>query len=133
MPKFPIYTTFLPEDARACIGQVHEHTRPALEMLKKEGLRWEGYVDIFDGGPTVEAYIDDVRAVRLSRLCQVEIATGLETGERPNWLVSTTEMVGFRAAWVGRGPGEDGTLALSEEEARRLDVSAGDTLRILET
>lgn len=67
MPKFPIYTTFMAEEARACIGQVHRHTRPALEMLKKEGLRWEGYIDIFDGGPTVEAYIDDVRAIRNSR------------------------------------------------------------------
>ncbi len=55
MPKFPIYTPFLSEEARACIGQVHEDTRPALAMLKKEGLRWEGFIDIFDGGPTVEA------------------------------------------------------------------------------
>ncbi|SDM27504.1 arginine succinyltransferase [Modicisalibacter muralis] len=133
MPKFPIYTTFLPEDARACIGQVHEHTRPALEMLKKEGLRWEGYVDIFDGGPTVEAYIDDVRAVRLSTLCQVEVTANLETSERPSWLAATTGMADFRAAWVGRGPNADGTLALTEEEARRLNVGAGDSLRILET
>nr|WP_298374882.1 arginine N-succinyltransferase [uncultured Halomonas sp.] len=133
MPKFPIYTPFLSEQARACIGQVHEHTRPALGMLKKEGLRWEGYIDIFDGGPTVEAYIDDVRAIRLSRLCPVEIASNLESGERPEWLVSTTAMVDFRAAWVGRGPGEDGTLALTKEEARRLDVNAGDFLRVLET
>ncbi|WP_048308654.1 arginine N-succinyltransferase [Halomonas sp. PR-M31] len=133
MPKFPIYTPFLSEQARACIGQVHEHTRPALGMLKKEGLRWEGYIDIFDGGPTVEAYIDDVRAIRLSTLCPVEIASNLESGERPEWLVSTTAMVDFRAAWVGRGPGEDGTLALTKEEARRLDVNAGDFLRVLET
>ncbi|HET8790517.1 MAG TPA: arginine N-succinyltransferase, partial [Modicisalibacter sp.] len=133
MPKFPIYTTFLPEDARACIGQVHEHTRPALEMLKKEGLRWEGYIDIFDGGPTVEAYIDDVRAVRLSTLCKVEVAASLETSERPCWLVATTEIADFRAAWVGRGPSDDGTLTLTEEEARRLDVATGDSLRVLET
>lgn len=133
MPKFPIYTTFMNEEARACIGQVHEHTRPALEMLKKEGLRWEGYIDIFDGGPTVEAYIDDVRAVRDSTLYQVEIAASLETSERPIWLASTTRMVDFYASWVGRGPGEDGTLALTEEEARRLNVSTGDFLRVLET
>lgn len=86
MPKFPIYTPFLSEEARACIGAVHEHTRPALEMLKKEGLRWEGYIDIFDGGPTVEAYIDDVRAVRDSASYPVEIVDEASSVDaRPGW------------------------------------------------
>ncbi|MBB3139444.1 arginine N-succinyltransferase [Halomonas organivorans] len=134
MPKFPIYTPFLSEEARACIGQVHEHTRPALAMLKKEGLRWEGFIDIFDGGPTVEAYIDDVRGVRLSRSCRVEVKAGeLAQAERPRWLAATTSMAGFRAAWLGRGPDDDGVVTLSEAEAARLEVGSGDTLRILDS
>ena len=134
MPKFPIYTPFLSDEARACIGQVHEHTRPALAMLKKQGLRWEGYIDIFGGGPTVEAYIDDVRGVRLSRRCRVEVKAGsLEQSPRPRWLAATTGMAGFRAAWLGRGPDEEGVVTLDEAEARRLEVAAGDTLRILDT
>ncbi|MFD2191009.1 arginine N-succinyltransferase [Pistricoccus aurantiacus] len=134
MPKFPIYTPFLSEEARACIGQVHEQTRPALEMLKKEGLRWEGYIDIFDGGPTVEAYIDDVRAIRVSRRCQVEIVEKSKPGEeRPSWLAATTNMLDFRAAWLGRGPGDEGVITLTEQEAKRLNVRSGDTLRVLET
>lgn len=134
MPKFPIYTPFLSEAARACIGQVHEHTRPALAMLKKEGLRWEGFIDIFDGGPTVEAYIDDVRGVRLSQRYQVKVESGpREPTTRPRWLAATTGMAGFRAAWLGRGPDVDGVVTLDEAEARRLEVGAGDTLRILDT
>ncbi|MCS2608681.1 arginine N-succinyltransferase [Halomonas dongshanensis] len=133
MPKFPIYTTFMSDEARACIGQVHRHTRPALEMLKKEGMRWEGYIDIFDGGPTVEAYIDDIRAVRRSQLCQVEVSPNVAVTSESRWLAATTRMADFAAAWVGRGPASDGTLALSEDEARRLDVTTGDTLRLLDT
>jgi len=135
MPKFPIYTPFLSEAARACIGQVHEQTRPALAMLKKEGLRWEGYIDIFDGGPTVEAYVDDVRAVRASRVARVEIARdgGPTPPERPRWLAATTDMARFRAAWVSRGPDAEGIVTLSDAEARRLEVAAGDALRILDT
>ncbi|WP_136248361.1 arginine N-succinyltransferase [Halomonas borealis] len=134
MPKFPIYTPFLSEEARACIGEVHEHTRPALAMLKKEGLRWEGFIDIFDGGPTVEAYIDDVRGVRLSRTCRVEVQAGeLSQDERPHWLAATTSMAGFRATWLGRGPDDDGVVTLSEAEAARLEVGSGDTLRILDS
>ncbi|MBB3191374.1 arginine N-succinyltransferase [Halomonas cerina] len=134
MPKFPIYTPFLSEAARACIGQVHEHTRPALAMLKQQGLRWEGYVDIFDGGPTVEAYIDDVRGVRLSQRCRVEVKAGEPAqAPRPRWLAATTAMVDFRATWVGRGPDANGVLTLDEAEAACLEVGAGDTLRILDT
>ncbi|QNI02195.1 arginine N-succinyltransferase [Halomonas sp. SH5A2] len=133
MPKFPIYTTFMSEDARACIGQVHRHTRPAMEMLRKEGLRWEGYIDIFDGGPTVEAYVDDVRAVRNSRLCQVEVAKSAPQESVSRWLAATTHMLSFTASWIGRAPTDDNTIVLSEAEAQRLNVTTGDHLRLLET
>ncbi|MGM0522409.1 MAG: arginine N-succinyltransferase [Pseudomonadota bacterium] len=133
MPKFPIYTTFMAEEARACIGQVHRHTRPALEMLKKEGLRWEGYIDIFDGGPTVEAYIDDVRAIRNSQLYTVEVTQSAAQESVSRWLATTTDMLTFTASWVGRAPRNDGTIVLSEQEAKRLGVATGDTLRLLET
>lgn len=133
MPKFPIYTTFMSEKARACIGQVHRHTRPALEMLKKEGLRWEGYIDIFDGGPTVEAYIDDVRAIRNSQLCQVEVSQNAPDESVSLWLAATTEMLNFCASWIGRGPTQENTIVLSQQEADRLGVTAGDHIRLLET
>ena len=133
MPKFPIYTTFMSEEARACIGQVHRHTRPALEMLKKEGLRWEGYVDIFDGGPTVEAYIDDVRAIRNSRLCQVEVSQSAPDESVSRWLAATTEMLNFTASWIGRAPTQENTIVLNQQEADRLGVTTGDHVRLLET
>ncbi|CAM3675269.1 arginine N-succinyltransferase [Halomonas sp. FME1] len=133
MPRFPIYTTFMAEEARACIGQVHRHTRPALEMLNKEGLRWEGYIDIFDGGPTVEAYIDDVRAVRNSRLCQVDVSSGAPQESVSRWLASTIQMRNFTASWIGRAPTHDNIIVLSEQEARRLGVTTGDFVRLLET
>ncbi|WP_083006578.1 arginine N-succinyltransferase [Halomonas sp. GT] len=133
MPKFPIYTTFMSEEARACIGQVHRHTRPALEMLKKEGLRWEGYIDIFDGGPTVEAYIDDVRAIRNSQLCQVEVSQNAPDESVSRWLAATTEMLNFTASWIGRGPSEENTIVLNPQEADRLGVTTGDHVRLLET
>ena len=133
MPKFPIYTTFMSEEARACIGQVHRHTRPALEMLKKEGLRWEGYIDIFDGGPTVEAYIDDVRAIRNSQLYQVEVSSNAPQESVSRWLAASTQMLNFTASWIGRGPADSSTIVLTPDEAKRLGVSTGDAVRLLET
>ncbi len=74
MPKHPIYTHFLSEEAQAVIGEVHPQTAPARAVLEKEGFRYRHYIDIFDGGPTLECDIDRVRAIRKSRL--VEVAEG---------------------------------------------------------
>lgn len=52
MPKHPIYTHFLSDEAQSVIGQVHPQTAPARAVLEKEGFRYRNYVDIFDGGPT---------------------------------------------------------------------------------
>jgi arginine N-succinyltransferase len=64
MPKYPVYSHLLSDSARQCIGKVHPNTEPALNMLKQEGFRYENYIAIFDGGPVMEAYIDDLRLVQ---------------------------------------------------------------------
>src|SRR5690554_7336923 len=63
MLKYPIYLLMLPESARAVIGRVHDNTRPALKMLEAEGFNFNGMVDIFDGGPVVEAFIYNIRSI----------------------------------------------------------------------
>src|SRR3546814_12797242 len=75
MPKFPLYTCFLSEDARAVIGQVHPDTEPALSMLKSEGFSYQGYVDIFDAGPAVECETGKIRAIRDSQALVLAIGT----------------------------------------------------------
>src|SRR6266704_6735351 len=71
MPRHPVYTALLPAEARAAIGEVHTDTLPARAMLESEGFRFEGYIDIFDAGPTFECFRDDIRAVRQSRVLPV--------------------------------------------------------------
>jgi arginine N-succinyltransferase len=38
--------------------------RAAMRMLESEGFAFEGYLDIFDGGPTMTAQTDQVHSVR---------------------------------------------------------------------
>ncbi|MFV2067392.1 MAG: arginine N-succinyltransferase, partial [Pirellulales bacterium] len=64
MPTHPIYIPLLPPEAQRAIGQVHEKTRPALEILKQEGFVLGGKVDIFDAGPIVVCPLDRIRSVR---------------------------------------------------------------------
>lgn len=79
MPRYPFYTRFLPASARQVIGKVHRQTEAAKRLLEHEGFRYEGCVDIFDAGPTLECYANRVRAIRDSYLAsqlQVEALHG---------------------------------------------------------
>jgi len=64
MPKHPVYIAMLDDDARSVIGVPHPTGRAAMRMLEDEGFRAEGYVDIFDGGPTMVARTDNVTSIK---------------------------------------------------------------------
>jgi arginine N-succinyltransferase len=64
MPRYPIYKDLLPADAQAVIGKPHPGAEPALALLKAQGFRLNNVVDIFDAGPSVEAFIDQIEIVR---------------------------------------------------------------------
>ena len=102
MPKHPIYTHFLSQEAQDVIGQVHPQTAPARAVLEKEGFRYRNYIDIFDGGPTLECDIDRVRAIRKSRL--VEVAEGQPAqGDFPACLVANENYHHFRVVLEKEG------------------------------
>lgn len=54
LPKYPIYINLLPMEAQVVIGNVHENTKPALNLLLKEGFKNTSLVDVFDAGPKIE-------------------------------------------------------------------------------
>lgn len=63
MPKHPIYTALLSDAARAVIGQPHDNGRAATKMLEAEGFRYDGYIDIFDGGPAMSVRTGQLRTI----------------------------------------------------------------------
>lgn len=135
MPKFPIYVPMLSEEAQAVIGKVHPHTEPALAMLKSEGFDFNGYVDIFDAGPSVSAKVKDIRAVRDSHIQQVGLS---ERGPEPDFtdkhgllLVSNRRFDDFRVLLVNRGAAGDDTVWLTRKQATTLNVNEGDTVRVV--
>src|SRR3546814_16588851 len=74
MPKHPIYTVLLSAEAQAVLGKVHPETAPALRFLEQERFRYQGYIDIFAGGPVFEAPLHAIRSVRRSLLITATIA-----------------------------------------------------------
>lgn len=126
MPKFPLYTCFLTDEARAVIGRVHPATEPALAMLKGEGFGFQGHVDIFDAGPSIEAPTDQIRAIADSQLLVLAIGTpGDEDGD---FLIHNRMLKECR---ITAAPAKvaAGTLIVEAAVARRLRLRAGDSVR----
>jgi arginine N-succinyltransferase len=127
MPPHPIYTVLLPQAAQNVMGKVHPQTAPALHLLTQEGFRYQGYIDIFDGGPTVEAPREDIRSIRRCQQAEVVIGTLADTGT-PS-LVANTRLQDFRCTHAALSV-VDGKVTLSPAMADALGVVAGDSLRI---
>ena len=123
MPKHPVYVAMLGEEAKKVIGVPHPTGRAAMRMLENEGFAFEGYVDIFDGGPTMTARTDQVRSVKASTPGTVG-AVDLDIGERS--ILATGTLGDFRACYGMREECEDGSLAIDQRAARLLDVAEGD-------
>jgi arginine N-succinyltransferase len=124
MPKHPVYIAMLPETARSAIGLPHPSGRAAMRMLEAEGFAYEGYVDIFDGGPTMTARTDRVKSIENATVAQLD-QVGLEGGDRA--LVATGELGSFRCAF-GRVLHTAAGCSLDADAARVLDVGPGDAI-----
>ena len=126
MPRYPVYVAMLPEAAQAVIGQPHDDSRPAMRMLEAEGLEWEGYVDIFDGGPTLTVRASDMRTLRDSVTAPARSAPdGAEL--TPN-LVSGGDLGTFRVRRGDAASGDGGAL-LGPELMK--EFPEGETVRLI--
>ena len=123
MPKHPVYVAMLDEDARRVIGVPHLSGRAAMRMLENEGFAYEGYVDIFDGGPSMTARTDQVTSVKDAAQARVT-AMDIEEGERA--ILATGNLADFRACYGARVLDEDGGIAIDSAAADVLNVSEGD-------
>jgi len=128
MPKHPLYIHYLTEEAQAVIGEVHPKTAPARAVLEAEGFRYLNYIDIFDGGPTLECDIDRIRAVRKSRV--VNVVKGKTEAEGPLCLVANSQYRQFRVALLPVDP-ESGSVQLTDAQMQALKCQPGDSLRVV--
>ncbi len=128
MPRLPVYVAYLPQEAQDAIGVTHVDTTPARRLLEQEGLHYEGYVDIFDAGPVLQARVSELRAVRESRIeTAVQGEAGL--GSVP-LLVSNTELADFRAI-IADAAAAGGRLPLGFDAMQALALTPGAPVRVM--
>ncbi|MFA5989358.1 MAG: arginine N-succinyltransferase [Sphingomonas sp.] len=96
MPKHPIYTAMLSDAARAVIGLPHPSGRAAMRMLENEGFTFDNYIDIFDGGPSMCARVDQMRTMREG---QTAIVTAIDGRGGEESLVAAGHLAQFRCAY----------------------------------
>lgn len=130
MPKYPIYVTLLPREAQDVIGLPFEGSRPAMLMLEREGFRWQGYVDVFDGGPTMQGERAVIRTVRISQ--RAEVADIIKSVEGTPIMLSNTVCESFRVCRAAMQNLGGGKVAIAQETAVLLGVHKGDMVRFAE-
>ena len=128
MPRQPMYVAYLPEDAQEVIGKVHRSTAPARKLLEQEGMHFEGYVDIFDAGPVLQARVSELRAMRESTLAVADADTVSE--DTAPLLISNTVLQDFRMILTSANP-VGGKIGLSASELELLHCHSGDSIRTL--
>jgi arginine N-succinyltransferase len=122
MPEFPIYIPLLPEAAQRVIGQVHENTKPALNMLMEEGFMMSDMVDIFEAGPIIFCRLDQVRIIQESRSGIVKEVVQEPLDSMPYIIINTGRK--FRATSGNVVQRNDG-LMITESISDLLGVKPG--------
>ncbi|UVM01563.1 MULTISPECIES: arginine N-succinyltransferase [Pseudomonas] len=126
MPRQPLYTCLLTEQAQAAIGQTHPNTQPALKILQAEGFTHKGYIDIFDGGPVIEAPIRSIRTVRDS--LELTLSLGTPDEQAPLWLIHNRRLENCRIT-VAPGRLVGNSLMVDRLTAKRLQLQPGNSVR----
>ncbi|MNF61666.1 Arginine N-succinyltransferase subunit beta [compost metagenome] len=126
MPRQPLYTCLLTEQAQAVIGKAHSNSEPARRILCAEGFSHQGYIDIFDAGPVIEARIPDIRAVRDSQT--LALALGTPDDHAPTWLIHNRRLENCRIT-AARAQLHGNHLLVDRLIAKRLQLQPGDSVR----
>ncbi|MCC4233743.1 arginine N-succinyltransferase [Sphingobium soli] len=122
MPKTPIYTAMLPDSARAVIGLPHPNGRAAMRMLDTEGFENAGYVDIFDGGPTMVGQVDQLKTIAAAR--DVTLAATHESGGQ-KMLIACGQLADYRCTWGLIEEHADGAISLDAGSVKRIGLEIG--------
>lgn len=130
MPHYPVYVPLLPGPAQAAMGQIHPSGERAFDLLTEEGFEADEYVDIFDGGPILQAHRNALRSFRSSMVRRV--ATQDQPSGSPDSMVSyavASSERKFRAIVVPCAPAESSeALCLPAWAQQALGVAAGENV-----
>lgn len=127
MPHYPVYVPLLPGEAQAAMGQVHLEGELPFQVLSTEGFQPDEFIDIFDGGPILQAHKHALRSFSSTVKRQVAFWVNPDDVPMASYLVSNARETGFRAVTVDCARIElSDSIVLPPDAMRALDVTRGD-------
>jgi len=130
MPKYPIYTNLLSEQARAALGKPNDAGVRAMELLLEEGFVFENLVDIFDGGPLVRGRINQLKSVRSAQTGKLKISENLPIDKAAKKMIAKSSLAEFRLVYqVGQKIDDD--IEVSAEARDKLQLDIADPIMIM--
>jgi arginine N-succinyltransferase len=128
MPRHPLYVPLLPADVQAVLGRVHHDTEPALALLRSEGFAPMGEIDIFDGGPLVQAEVSKLRTLSQARTAVMREIISAPADPAGSTLLLANTSLDFRVCLGSLAEYPDGTVGLTRPHAEALQLAPGDNL-----
>ena len=128
MPRNPVYVKLLAPAAQAVIGKPHTSSMRAMNILLRDGFRYNGYVDIFDGGPTIEAPRDQIKTIAASRILSITSLSDEVSSKR--FLLANTRLDFCATISQAIFNEEKSGCIISKETAALLEVKKGDCIRL---
>ena len=126
MPHYPVYVPLLPGEAQAAMGQVHAEGELPFQLLSQEGFQPDEFIDIFDGGPILQAHKSGLRSFGNSMRRRVAPAG---EGGAVSYLVASQDQTRFRAI-LAQCPAMElsDSVQLAPNQMQALGVAAGDAV-----
>lgn len=129
MPRYPIFLDLLSTETKTVIGQPHPDAMRAKKLLENEGLAYDGYIDIFDGGPLIGAKTDNIFTISHSFAYQVGgVVAKIDEGQQ---YMIANQKLDFRLILSTLQFNEHGEVLLTAEAADNLQVTQGDPIRFI--
>ncbi|WP_025916993.1 arginine N-succinyltransferase [Herminiimonas sp. CN] len=134
MPHYPVYAPILPGPAQAAMGQVHAEGELPFQLLTEEGFEPDEFIDIFDGGPILQAHKHALRSFNASFLRPVSDrlppADPAADAEPPvAYLLAAARPDDFRAALFDCAPLEYASAVwLPPQLLERLQLAVGEAV-----
>ncbi len=129
LPTTPISIDDISETAKAAIGCPHRDGQKALWFLEDEGFRFEGAVDLLDGGPLVSAPSRYIRTIQASFLARVMPGHVDQESSLPT-ILAAGEGAHFRSCKGSTVLLDDDTVICDPSILKRLRLDVGEVARV---
>lgn len=128
MPSHPIYVPLLSAQAQAVMGKPNDAASVGYQLLLREGFRTSKHLDIFDGGPTLIARLDDIHTLKNCHYKRFQLAEQRPKGSK--FMVCNPTLSDFRCVLTGLDEHEQ-TVELEERQIQALRLHEDDRIAVV--